>query len=86
MLDVILTKKKSDRRTRASAGKNRSPPADESRGDGGPDEAAAFIAETVADLARLAECHRLEMLGHLLRMAQLEAEEHVRLRSKPRLS
>jgi hypothetical protein len=26
------------------------------------------------------------MLGHLLRMSQLEAEEHVRLRSKPRLS
>jgi hypothetical protein len=26
------------------------------------------------------------MLGRLLRMAQLEAEEHVRLRSKPRLS
>jgi hypothetical protein len=26
------------------------------------------------------------MLGHLLRMSQLEAEEHVRLRSKPKLS
>ena len=60
--------------------------ADEPRGDGGPDEAAAFIAETVADLARLAQRHRLEMLGHLLEMAQLEAEEHVRLRSKRKLS
>ncbi len=60
--------------------------ADEPRGDGGPDEAAAFIAETAADLALLAQRHRLEMLGHLLRMAQLEAEEHVRLRGKPRLS
>jgi len=81
-----LTKKKSDRRSRASAGEDRLPRADEPRGDGGPDEAATFIAETVAELARLAQRHRLEMLGHLLRMSQLEAEEHVRLRSKPRLS
>jgi hypothetical protein len=55
-------------------------------GEGGPDEAAAFIAETVADLARLAHRHRLEILGFLLRMAQLEAEERVRLRSKRKLS
>jgi hypothetical protein len=81
-----LTKKKSDRRRRVSAGKNRHLGADEPGGDGGPDEAAAYVAETVADLAGLAERHRLEMLGRLLRMAQLEAEEHVRLRSKPRLS
>ena len=81
-----MTKKKSDQRTRATAGKNRHPGADEPGGDGGPDEAAAFIAENVADLAQLAQRHRLEMLGHLLRMSQLEAEEHVRLRSKPRLS
>ena len=81
-----MTKKKTDRRSRASAGKNRPPRADEPRGDGGPDEAAAFIAENVADLARLAQRHRLEMLGHLLRMSQLEADEYVRLRSKPRLS
>ena len=82
----FLTKKKSDRRTDAPAGKKQYPSADEPRGDGGPDEAATFIAETVAELARLAQRHRLEMLGHLLRMSQLEAEEHVRLRSKPRLS
>ena len=81
-----MTKKKSDRRSRAPAGENRHARADEPRGDGGPDEAAAFIAETVADLALLAERHRLDMLGHLLRMSQLEAEEHVRLRSKPMLS
>jgi hypothetical protein len=55
-------------------------------GEGGPDEAAVFIAETVADLARLAYRHRLEILGFLLRMAQLEAEERVRLRSKRKLS
>jgi len=46
----------------------------------------AFIAETVAELAKLADRHRLEMLGHLLRMAQLEAEERLRLRSKRKLS
>ena len=35
-------------------------------GDGGPDEAAAFIAETVADLALAGAAPRLDMLGHLL--------------------
>ena len=45
-----------------------------------------FIAETVADLARLARRHRLGMLIALLEMAQLEAEERIRLRSKRRLS
>ena len=82
----FLTKKKSDRRRRASTGKDRHPGADEPRGDGGPDEAAAFIAETVADLARLARRHRLGLLGFLLGMAQLEAEERLRLRSKRKLS
>ena len=46
----------------------------------------AFIAETVADLGKLARRHRLEILDHLLGMAQLEAEEHLRLRSKRKLS
>jgi hypothetical protein len=55
-------------------------------GDGGPDEAAAFIADVTAELAALARRHRLGMLGFLLAMAQLEAEEHVRLRSKRNLS
>ena len=81
-----MTKKKSDRRSRVSAGKNRQPRADEPRGDGGPDEAAAFIAETAAELVRLARGHRLDMLGHLLRMAELEAEEYLRLRGKRKLS
>jgi hypothetical protein len=55
--------------------------------DGGPDEAAAFIAETAAAaLARLARRHRLGMLVHLLEMAQMEAEERVRLRGKRNLS
>jgi hypothetical protein len=59
---------------------------DEPRGEGGPDEAAAFIAENLADLAGLARRHKLDMLSFLLRMALLEAEEHLRLRSKGSLS
>jgi hypothetical protein len=45
-----------------------------------------LIAEAAADLAGMARLHGLEMLGHILRMAQLEAEEHLRLRSKRNLS
>jgi hypothetical protein len=74
------------RRTRASSGKGVGSQSDEPR-DGGPDEAAAFIAETAAAaLARLARRHRLGMLVHLLEMAQMEAEERVRLRGKRNLS
>lgn len=62
------------------------PPTDDPPGDGGPDEAASFIADTVADLALLARRHRLGVLVRLLDMAQLEAEERVRLRSKRNLS
>jgi hypothetical protein len=46
----------------------------------------AFIAETVAELVKLAEPHRLEVLVRLLRMAQLEAEERLQTRSKHKLS
>ena len=46
----------------------------------------AFLAEAVAELSKLAKRHRLEILGHLLGMAQLEAEERLRLRSKRKLS
>ena len=73
-------------RKRASSGKERRTRDDEPRGEGGPDEAAAFIAETTADLVRLARSHGLEMLGHLLRKAELEAEEYLRLRGKQKLS
>ena len=52
----------------------------------GQEEAAALIAETAANLADLARRHELEMLHHLLAMVQLEAEEHIRLRSKRKLS
>lgn len=52
----------------------------------GQDEAAVLIAESAASLADLARRHDLEMLHHLLAMVQLEAEEHIRLRSKRKLS
>ncbi len=53
-------------------------------GDGGPDEAAAFIAETAAELAALAGRHHLDVLLYLLKMTRLEAEE--RLNGRRRLS
>ena len=74
------------RRTRLSSGRGGASPTDDPPGDGGPDEATSFIAETVAELARLARRHKLGMLVALLEMTQLEAEERVRLRSKRRLS
>jgi hypothetical protein len=74
------------RRTRASRGGDGGSPTDDPVGNGGPDEAAAFIAETVAELARVARHHRLGMLVVLLEMTQMEAEEHVRLRGKRKLS
>jgi hypothetical protein len=73
-------------RKRTASGSDRRSPTDESNGEGGPDEAVAFIAETVAELSKLAKRHRLEILSHLLGMAQLEAEERLRLRSKRKLS
>ncbi len=45
-----------------------------------------FIAETAAALARFARRHKLGMLVRLLQMAQMEAEEHVRLRGTRKLS
>ena len=73
-------------RKRTASGRERRSAADEMGEEGGPDEAVAFIAETVAELARLARRHELEILSHLLDMVQLEAEERQRLRSKRRLS
>ena len=74
------------RRTRVSSGGGGGSQTDEPPGDGGPDEAAVFIAETAAALARLARRHKLDMLVRLLEMAQMEAEERVRLRGKRNLS
>jgi hypothetical protein len=71
---------------KGSSAKGRGSREVEPRGEGGPDEAATFIAQTVSDLVRLARSHQLEPLGHLLRMAELEAEEYLRLRGKRKLS
>jgi hypothetical protein len=74
------------KRKTPSAQKRHRSPAVEPPGDGGPDEAAGFIAEALANLARLAQRHRLDHLRYLLAVAQLEAEEHLRLRSRRKLS
>jgi hypothetical protein len=58
----------------------------ESPSDGGPEEAASFIAETVNDLAWLAGRHKLDLLCYLLSMTQMEAEELARNRGKKKPS
>ena len=58
----------------------------EEPGEGGADEAVAFIAEQVAVLRKLAERHKLDVLHYLLGMTQLEADEHLRLRTRRKLS
>jgi hypothetical protein len=68
------------------AGRDEGARNDESRGEGDPDEAAVFIAETLADLSRLARRHKLDLLTRLLEMAHMEAEERVRLRGRRNLS
>ncbi len=78
-----MSKTKNGRKVSSAKGRSRD---EEPRGEGGPDEAATFIAETVTDLVLLARSHQLEPLGHLLRMAELEAEEYLRLRGKTKLS
>lgn len=50
-------------------------------GEGGPEEAARYLVTAVADLGHIARRHRLETLGFLLDMAQMEAEDIVRLRA-----
>jgi hypothetical protein len=75
-----------DRRTRGYQAGGRDPESDEPPGDGGPDEAVRFIAETVAALAEIARRHDLGMLVRLLEMARMEAEERVRERARRNLS
>jgi hypothetical protein len=74
------------RRTCTSSGRDGSSRTDDPPWDGGPDEAAAFIGETVTDLIRVARRHNLGLLIRLLEMAQMEAEERLRLRGKRNLS
>ena len=69
-------------RERSSSGDN--PSGSDFYGSGGPQEAAAFIAETSGELSKIARRHGLDMLGNLLDMTQLEANEW--LRNRRRLS
>jgi hypothetical protein len=75
-------------RKRKAASSRRAPRSSTSEppGEGDPDEAASFIAESLSGLAALAARHNLHHLHYLLAMARLEAEEHIRLRSRRRLS
>ena len=59
----------------ASPPRKKRKPAAKSARDGGLQEAASFIAEQLADLARVARRHKLNMLGFLLDMSLLEAKE-----------
>jgi hypothetical protein len=59
----------------ASPPRKKRKPAAKSALDGGPKEAADFIAEHLTDLARLARRHRLDTLGFLLDMGVMEAKE-----------
>ena len=77
---------KAGERVRGSSGNNGSSRNEEPPGDGGPDEAALFIAETVTALAAIARRHELGMLARLLEMAHMEAEDRVRIRGKRTLS
>ena len=73
------------KRARAATGARRGSRNDEP-GEGGVDEAVAFIAEQAGALRKLAERHKLDVLHYLLGMTKLEADEHLRLRSKRKLS
>jgi hypothetical protein len=69
-------------RMAASPPRKKGKPAVKSARDGGPQEAASFIAEHLADLAGLARRHKLNMLGFLLDMGLMEAREIARPRRK----
>lgn len=47
--------------------------------DGGPLEAADFIATALIDLRQVSHRHRLDLLTYLLDLAHLEAQEIIRL-------
>ena len=64
---------------------NERPEAVDEPGDGGPGEAARFVSTSAGELAQLSRRHGLDMLGYLLEMAQLEADEIVRRHIKPEL-
>jgi hypothetical protein len=67
----------------ASLPRKKSKAAVKSARDGGPKAAAAFIAEQLVDLARLAHRQGLRTLGLLLDMSLMDAKEKARRRGKP---
>ena len=75
---------KETQRMAASPPPKKRKPAVRSARDGGPKEAASFIAEHLIDLARLARHHKLDMLGFLLDLGLMEAKEIVGRRGRPR--
>jgi len=81
---ALVTTPGRKRKRAASAGQRG--PRGEEPGEGGVDEAVAYIAEQVVVLRKLAERHKLDVLHYLLGMTQLEADERMRLRSKRKLS
>ncbi len=51
-------------------------------GDGGPTEAAAFVASALVDLEQVSRRHRLDTLTYLLELAHLEADDIVGFRQE----
>jgi hypothetical protein len=82
----MVSKKAARKRKRRSVARRRRVPFDELPEEADPDEAVALIAEILAGLTGMARRHQLDVLTHLLSMAQLEAEEHVLLRSRGKLT
>jgi hypothetical protein len=66
----------------ASPPRNKRKRAAKSARDGGPKEAAGFIAQQLAGLAGVAHRHGLKTLGLLLDMSLMEAKEKARRRGK----
>jgi len=69
----------------AREGTNERPDDAEEPGDGGPGEAARFVSARAGELAQLSRRHGHDMLGYLLEMAQLEADEIARRNALTRL-
>jgi hypothetical protein len=60
------------------------PPAADAARDGGPVEAASYIAEVAGELAQLASRHRLDILRYVLDMVVVEARDIVRSEQNPK--
>ena len=54
--------------------------------EGGAEDAAHFISETVETLAKLARGHDFDLLSYLLSMTRLEAEEQIKRLRRRKLS